>query len=1082
MSDLNDQQPIPSTFSFTQEEEKILAFWQTNQIFEKSLEQTKHAQSFVFYDGPPFATGLPHYGHLLASTLKDVVPRYQTMLGKYVSRRFGWDCHGVPIEYEIDKQYGKPTHQVIEEFGLKTYTDACRGVVQKYSGEWRKTIGRLGRWVDFDNDYKTMDLDFMESVWWVFKTLWDKGLIYNGTKVVPFSTALGTVLSNFEASSNYQDTQDPSVIILFPLDSEEAHLAIWTTTPWTLPSNMGVCVNANITYCKVKDNEKNTIFYVAKDRLEAVTHKKNISILQECLGSDLVGKSYKPPFNYFEDCKAKGAFKVHADDFVTTSGGTGLVHMAPAFGEDDARVMQQAGFKENICPVNDHGLFTDVVKDFAGMHVKKEADKAIMKDLKERGLLYDQSTIVHSYPFCPRSDTPLIYRSIPSWYVNVETIKDRMMAANQKIRWVPEHIKDGRFGKWLEGARDWAISRNRVWGTPLPIWVNDQTGAMVCMGSVKELQDLTHTVITDLHRDHADDLTFMKDGEAGVYRRIPEVLDCWFESGAMPYAQNHYPFENKELVEKTFPAQFIAEGVDQTRGWFYTLIILSAALFDKPAFENVIVNGLVLAQDGKKMSKRLKNYTPAEDLLNHYGADALRLFLINSGLVKAEEQRFSDEGVKDMIRRTLLPWYNAFKFFQTYADVDQWQVSHTPKKSDHILDVWIISRLQSLKALIAEHMDAYELYHVVPELLLFIEELTNTYIRLNRARFWESGMGCDKQAAFTTLYTVLNELSKIMAPFTPFLSETIYLALKKYNSQEQPLSVHLCSYPKADAAFIDEGLESAVDRLTQILVLARQQRNDAKIKIKIPLNTMTVIHSDEKLLKDIQKLESIIKKEINVKTIEYSEQEDEYLNVSAKPNPPKVSKKLLINNRQKEYGKFNEAIRKLSKEDIYRFESEFVIKIDNIIFDKIDNRMSYKGEFTVYKGSPITYTPENGFYQSSDENDIIIRREPKPGSHVVTNGRISLKLDLTLSDDLIAEGLAREVISHIQKLRKTMDFNVADRITVHYLADQTLEKVMVNFKDMICQETLATELIHQAAANLSSHDIDGHGLQLGLVK
>jgi len=1043
MSDQNTPAENSNAFSFPREEEKVLAFWQENQIFEKSLEQTKDAEPFIFYDGPPFATGLPHYGHLLASTLKDIIPRYQTMLGKYVSRRFGWDCHGVPIEYEIDKQYGKPTHEVIEEFGLQTYTDACRGVVQKYSGEWRKTIGRLGRWVDFDNDYKTMDRDFMESVWWVFKSLWDKGLIYNGTKVVPFSTALGTVLSNFEAGSNYQDTQDPSVIVLFPIEGEDASLAIWTTTPWTLPSNMGVCVNADLTYLKVKDNDKDIIFYVAKDRFETVTNKKDVTVLEECLGKDLVGKSYQPPFNYFSEQKNNGAFKVHADDYVTTSGGTGLVHMAPAFGEDDARVMQAAGFRENICPVDDHGLFTKAVTDFAGEHVKT-ADKAIMKDLKGRGLLYDQSTIVHSYPFCPRSDTPLIYRSIPSWYVNVEKVKDKMIAANQQINWVPSHMKDGRFGKWLEGARDWAISRNRVWGTPLPVWKNDETGAYICIGSVEELNKLTGATVTDLHRDHVDDLTFTKDGEDGVYRRIPEVLDCWFESGSMPYAQNHYPFENKDYVENGFPAQFIAEGVDQTRGWFYTLTILGAALFDKPAFENVIVNGFVLAEDGKKMSKRLKNYTPAGDLLDKYGADALRLFLMSSGLVKAEEQRFSDDSVKDMIRRTLLPWYNAFKFFQTYADVDNWKLVAKPKQSKHILDIWILSRLQSLKALVAEHMDNYQLYLVVPQLLLFIEELTNTYIRLNRPRFWESGMSDNKQAAFTTLYTVLNELGMLMAPFTPFLSETIYQALKNYNSETQPLSVHLCIYPQADTSLIDTGLEAAVDRLQQILVLARQQRNDAKIKIKIPLNKMTIIHKDQQLLNDIKKLESIIKKEINLKTIDYCTDENQFINLTAKPNSPVLGKRL-----QKKFGPISKAIRELTMDDILAYE-------------------------------------QNGFIEIDDEklagDDLLIAREAKEGANIVTNSKISLQLDLELNDELIAEGLAREVINRIQKLRKTMDLNVADRIKVYYQADDKLQQVINEFNDMICQETLTLELINDSQSDMESNDIDGYALQLAIVK
>jgi isoleucyl-tRNA synthetase len=831
------------------------------------------------------------------------------------------------------------------------------------------------------------------------------------------------------------------VIVLFPIEGEDANLAIWTTTPWTLPSNIGVCVNADLTYLKVKDNDQDVIYYVAKDRFDAVTNKKEVTVLEECLGKDLVGKSYQPPFNYFAEQKQNGAFKVHADGYVTTSGGTGLVHMAPAFGEDDARVMHAAGFRENICPVDDHGLFTQAVADYAGQHVKT-ADKAIMKDLKARGLLYDQATIVHSYPFCPRSDTPLIYRAIPSWYVNVEKIKDRMIAANQKIRWVPEHMKDGRFGKWLEGARDWAISRNRVWGTPLPIWINDETGNQLCIGSVEELEQLTNTTVTDLHRDHVDDLTFTIEGEAGVYRRIPEVLDCWFESGSMPYAQNHYPFENKDYVENGFPAQFIAEGVDQTRGWFYTLTILGAALFDKPAFENVIVNGLVLAKDGKKMSKRLKNYTPSEALLDKYGADALRLFLMSSGLVKAEEQRFSDDGVKEMIRRTLLPWYNAFKFFQTYADVDQWKIAAEPKPSEHILDVWILSRLQSLKALVAEHMGNYQLYWVVPQLLLFIEELTNTYIRLNRSRFWESGMGENKQAAFTTLYTVLSELAKIMAPFTPFLAETIYQQLKTYNASEQPLSVHLCRYPQADKTLIDEGLEAAVDRLQQILVLARQQRNDAKIKIKIPLNKMTIIHKDKQLLTDIQKLESIIKKEINLKTIDYCTDENQFINLTAKPNSPVLGKRL-----QKKFGPISKAIRELSTSDILAYEQNGELEIEG---------------------------------ETLAGDDLLIFREAKQGANIATNSKISLQLDLELNDDLIAEGLAREVINRIQKLRKTMDLNVADRIKVYYQADAKLQHVISDFSEMICQETLTTELVNESVADMQDNEIDGYVLQLAI--
>jgi isoleucyl-tRNA synthetase len=1004
------------SFSFVDSENQILSFWQKNQVFQRSLEQTEKNAPYIFYDGPPFATGLPHHGHLVASTIKDIIPRYFTMNGRYVSRRFGWDCHGLPVEHEIDKKLGMSAQDAVAKIGVKKYNDECRGIVQRYVNEWEKTITRIGRWVDFEHDYKTMDLSFMESVWWVFKQVWDKGLIYQGTKVVPFSTALGTVLSNFEASSNYQDVQDPAVTVLFSLEDEDCYLSAWTTTPWTLPSNLALCVNADIDYVKVKDLDKSITLIMAKDRLEAYSKKRQLEVVEEFKGSQLKGKRYQPLFPYFSELKKEGAFQVLTDDYVTTTDGTGIVHIAPAFGEDDNRVMKEAGIKAIVCPVDDSGKFSAEVRDYEGLHVKT-ADKSIIKTLKEEHKLYHQDVLVHSYPFCPRSDTPLIYKAIPSWYLNVDEIKQKLLKANEQINWVPEHIKEGRFGKWLEGARDWAISRNRVWGTPLPIWINDVSGKTLCFGSVEELEKATDKKITDLHREHVDSLDFEITGEEGVYKRVPEVLDCWFESGSMPYAQLHYPFENQETFKQGFPAEFIAEGLDQTRGWFYTLTVLSVALYDKPAFKNVVVNGLVQAHDGKKMSKRLKNYTPPDEIMEKHGADALRLFLINSGLVRGEELRFSDDGVKDMVRRALLPWYNSFKFFQTYAKVDQWDPKQHFEKGDNILDRWILSKLQTLTDTVNKEMQAYHLYNVVPALFHFIEDLTNWYIRLNRRRFWGEGLEADKKAAYSTLYTTLFELNKLMAPFAPFLSEHIYQEIK---ASDDPLSVHLCTYPQADNASMDPILEDAVGRLQQIVLLGRQKRNQKQIKVKTPLKKLTVLHSDDSILKELSKLEPYIKTELNVKQVDYSTEESEYINLYAKPNAPVLGKRL-----GKRFGAFRKSITSLNAEKLLKVESGESIEID--------------GE---------SFGPE----------DFLIFREAKNNSEALSNRLISINLECELTDELIQEGHAREVVNRIQKARKELDFKVDDRIQIKLSGDPELVSLFQKHQDYIQSETLCDKV------------------------
>ncbi len=1032
------------SFSFVQTEHAVLQFWRDNNVFQRSLEQTKNCVPYIFYDGPPFATGLPHHGHLVGSTLKDIIPRYYTMQGYYVQRRFGWDCHGLPIEHEIDKKLGISAQQAVEQFGIKAYNDECRGIVQRYTAEWEKTITRIGRWVDFRNDYKTMDPNFMESVWWVLKQLWSKDLVYQGVKVVPFSTALGTVLSNFEAGSNYQDVQDPAVTVLFKLQDEDAFIAAWTTTPWTLPSNLGLCVNANIDYLLVQEADSGRKIYIAAARLEAVGKGKNLNVLNTLPGTALVGKRYVPLFPYFNHLDAEGAFRVVADDYVTTDSGTGVVHQAPAFGEDDFRVMKAHGVKSAPCPVDFEGKYTSEVSDYSGVYVK-DADKLIIRRLKEEGMLFQQDVVVHSYPFCPRSDTPIIYRTIPSWYVKVESLRDRLVASNQQINWVPDHIKNGRMGNWLQNALDWCISRNRYWGTPLPIWINDENGKVICIGSIAELQEHTGVLVADLHREYVDDLTFELPGEAGTYRRVSEVLDCWFESGSMPYAQLHYPFENQELFEAGFPAEYIAEGLDQTRGWFYTLLVLSTALYDKPSFKNVIVNGIVMAEDGKKMSKRLRNYTPPDELMEAYGADALRLYLINSGLVKAEEQRFADSGVKDMVRRALLPWFNSFRFLQTYADIDQWRAQAAAPLSTNITDQWMLSRLQSLLTNVTREMAEYKLYNVVPALFEFIEELTNWYIRLNRSRFWTEGESADKTAAYQTLYQTLHGLTLAMAPFAPFLAEHIYQQLLPYAPQDvaQPQSVHLCRYPQPDANCIQPVLEAAVARMQAIILLGRQKRNQVKIKTKTPLARLTVIHREQTMLDEIARLEDYLRGELNVKRVDYTRNEDDYIRFFAKPNAPVLGKRL-----GKDFGKFRGLIEKLDAAALNRLQATGSLTIDNVPFSL---------------------------------EDILVFREAKPGTDAISDRLVTIDMDCTLYPALVQEGLAREVVSRIQKSRKDLGFKVTDRIDIHYDASPELAAAITAHASYIRQETLGVTLVAFSDRELPlQFDVDEFRLQLDL--
>ncbi|XP_060083184.1 isoleucine--tRNA ligase-like [Ylistrum balloti] len=712
--------------NFPEMEKKILAFWKEKKIFQKSIEKNAGREEFVFYDGPPFATGLPHFGHFVPGTVKDIIPRYQTMKGKCVQRRFGWDCHGLPVEYEVEKEIGVSGKKDIEVFGIAAFNERCRNIVLRYTSEWRKIIERLGRWVDFDNDYKTMDKHYMESIWWVFKTLWEKGYIYKGHYILPYSPTLSTPLSNFEVNlGGYQEVHDPSLTVKFKIaDTHNEFFLAWTTTPWTLISNQGLALGEDIDYVKVKDADE--CYILAEQRLtHYYSSESEYQIVKRYKGKDLEGMKYVPLYDYFKNQEKQGAFRVHVADFVSLEDGTGIVHMAGGFGEDDYIVLCKKAGIPVACPVDSECKFTSEIPEYEGVFVR-DANSDIIKELKKQKKIIRHEQYLHRYPFCYRTKTPLIYRAVSSWFVDIAKIKEKMEAANSTINWHPEHLKYGRFGKWLENAQEWAISRNRYWGNPLPVWMNEDESCVEVIGSIEELEKKSGSKVDDLHKDKIDHLTWETPNKKGIMRRVPEVLDCWFESGAMPYAYNHYPFENKANFEKNFPADFVSEGLDQTRGWFYTLTVLASALFDTAAFNNVIVNGLVLAEDGKKMSKSERNFTDPVKVIDAFGADALRLFLINSSVLKAEDLRYSDDSVKEEIKRFILPLWSAYSFFITYARIDNVR----PRNLDLIepenpLDQWVLSELSYLVEHVDTYLGTYEILSALQEMYEFVDKLNN---------------------------------------------------------------------------------------------------------------------------------------------------------------------------------------------------------------------------------------------------------------------------------------------------------------------------------------------------------------------
>ena len=1021
---------VSTDMNFVDREKQIEKFWDDNHIFEKSMEEREGCPDYIFYDGPPTANGKPHIGHVLTRVIKDMIPRYRTMKGSMVPRKAGWDTHGLPVELEVEKLLGLDGKDQIEEYGLEPFIDKCKESVWKYKGMWEDFSGTVGFWADMDDPYVTYHNSFIESEWWALKQIWDKGLLYKGFKIVPYCPRCGTPLSAQEVAQGYKDVKERSAIVRFKVKEEDAYILAWTTTPWTLPSNLALCVNPKEDYAKVKAADGN-IYYMACALLDTVLGrlaeegKAAYEVLETYKGTDLEGKEYEPLYQCAADCaqkQNKKAFYVVCDEYVTLTDGTGVVHIAPAFGEDDANVGRKYDLPF-VQLVDEKGNMAEETP-FAGLFVKK-ADPEVLKDLDARGLLYDAPKFEHSYPHCWRCDTPLIYYARESWFIKMTAVKEDLIANNNTINWIPESIGKGRFGDWLENVQDWGISRNRYWGTPLNIW-QCECGHMHSIGSRQELFEMSgdeRAKTVELHRPYIDEITLKCPECGGEMHRVPEVIDCWFDSGAMPFAQHHYPFENKELFEQQFPANFISEAVDQTRGWFYSLLAESTLLFNKAPYKNVIVLGHVQDENGQKMSKSKGNAVDPFDALNKYGADAIRwYFYINSA--PWLPNRFHGKAVVEGQRKFMSTLWNTYAFFVLYADIDNFDPTKYELNYDQlpVMDKWLLSRLNTTVQAVDNDLANYKIPEAARALQEFVDEMSNWYVRRSRERFWAKGMEQDKINAYMTLYTALVTVSKAAAPMIPFMTEDIYQNLVRSVDKDAPESIHLCDFPTVNEAWIDKDLEADMKELLEIVVLGRACRNTANIKNRQPIGTMYV--KAEKKMSEFYT--DIIADELNVKEVKFADDVESFISYSFKPQLRTVGPK---------YGKLLGGIRQ-ALTDINGTAAMNELRTNGVL--KLD-----------INGNDVELT----------EEDLLIETAQTEGYVSESDGETSVVLDTNLTPELIEEGFVREIISKIQTMRKEAGFEVMDKIVVYAHGNDKIQDVMKTHEDEIKSEVLADEMV-----------------------
>ena len=1035
---------VPTTLNFVEREKETLKFWKDNQIFEKSVQLRQGAPAYTFFDGPPTANGKPHIGHVLTRAMKDIIPRYKTMRGYDVLRKAGWDTHGLPVELEVEKELGLDGKEQIEQYGVIPFIQKCKESVWKYKGEWEVMSDRMGFWADMDNPYITYDNDYIESEWWALKAIYEKGLLYKGHKIVPYCPRCGTALSSHEVAQGYKEVKETSATVRFRVpDEENTYFLAWTTTPWTLPSNVSLCVNPDVTYAYVRVDGKETLI-MAKDLIETVLEGHNTEIIKEVVGRELEYNHYEPLFECTRKAAGgKDAFYVMVDDYVTTTDGTGIVHNAPAFGEDDYRVckkydlpfVQMVDSKGEMCG----GTPWD------GVFVKK-ADPMVLKDLDERGLLFAAPRFEHSYPFCWRCDTPLIYYARSSWFIAMTKVKDRLIDYNRRINWIPETIKEGRMGNFLENVIDWGISRERYWGTPLPVWVCDKCGKIHVVGSRKELSELTGCdENVELHKPYVDPLTWQCEC-GGTMRREPVVIDCWFDSGSMPFAQWHYPFENKDKFERRYPANFISEAIDQTRGWFYTLSAIAACLFDSPAFLNCIVLGHVQDKEGRKMSKHIGNVVDPWVLLDNQGADAVRWYFYTSSMPWLPN-RFSAEAVSESQRKYMGTFWNTYAFYILYADIDNFDPTRHKLVRENLtpMDRWILSRLNTLIGHVEAYLDDLKMTEAGREMQDFMDDLSNWYVRRCRERYWGKDMTADKEAAYMTLYTVLKTMALISAPFTPFMSETMYQNMVRTVDKSAPESIHLCDWPKKDESFIDPELEANMAAVLDIVVLGRSARNAANIKNRQPVASMYV---QGKALPDMYV--SIIADELNVKEVRFVDDASSFISYRVKPQLKTLGPR---------YGKLRPKINQyLAGEGV-----------GNAVVAAHNRGESYKFDID---GTEISLAAE----------DVLVSTEENAGFVTVTEHDLSVVLDTNLTPELIEEGFVREIVSKVQTMRKEAGFEVTDHIVLSHHGNSLIEGIFARHGAEIAADTLADSIKPGASGYVKDWEINGESVTLGVEK